>query len=538
MNSSPSASPSASPTPSLPNVSVQPHTEFPPDEPILSVSHPFTSSLTSTRIVQSHSPHWNTLHRYPDNHITNTKYTVWSFLPLSLYNQCRLAMNKYFLLIALLQLWPYITPVNPVTTWVPLAVIFLISTVKEGVDDYRRMRQDRLANERRVTIMTSVGAVECKSEEVQCGDIVKVMEGEEFCADMVLMASSEKSGGCWIETSNVDGETNLKGRVALPETQRLTEADSGEEDGLGRLKCTVECAVPNKNIYGFDSTITLSNSTTLPLSTEQLLLQATTLCNTAFIYGLVVYTGNETKVAQNKNVPRHKQTTLDAQIDTTIVVLFVLQCAFIVVWGITGSVLLYIDEDEPVWYLDLRALAWYDPAVIPLRFLLLASMMIPISLKVSEHTHIQHAHTSTSPHDHMSTPSHQPAATQSVQSPRLRPLPRRTSSSSMSLLKCSSHPSLIAPVLLSEGDARPHQADVLAVDTVGSGHVGRKARSGSGGAQYGAGGGAGLRAVCDDGQDGHVDRECDDDERDGNAHATVQRRRGWRCSSRRCRSRW
>ena len=397
------SSPSPSPIPSLlPDASTQPHRQqqhrhdVTPDEPILSASHPFTSPLATTRIVHSHSPHWNSLHHYPNNHITNTKYTLWSFLPLSLYNQCRLAMNKYFLLIALLQLWPYITPVNPVTTWVPLAVIFLISTTKEGVDDYRRLRQDRLANERRVSIMTSLGLVECKSEEVQCGDIVKVAEGEEFCADMVLLASSERSGGCWIETSNVDGETNLKGRVALPETQRLIEADSGtmgDEEGLGRLKCTVECAVPNKNIYGFDSTITLSNDSTLPLSTEQLLLQATTLCNTAYIYGLVVYTGNETKVGQNKNVPRHKYTTLDTQIDTTIIVLFVVQCLFIVVWGITGSVLLYIDEDKPVWYLDLRggALDWYDPAVIPLRFLLLASMMIPISLKVSEHTHTQHA---------------------------------------------------------------------------------------------------------------------------------------------------
>ena len=297
-------------------------------------------------------------------------------------------MNKYFLLIALLQLWPYITPVNPVTTWVPLAVIFAISTAKEGVEDYRRWRQDRLANERPVRLVTSVGVVECASEDVQCGDVVKVMEGEEFCADMVLLASSERSGGCWIETSNVDGETNLKGRVALPETQRLVDVGSGgggmqEEDGLGRLKCTVECAVPNKNIYGFDSTITLSNDTTLALSTEQLLLQATTLCNTQHIYGLVVYTGNETKVGQNKNTPRHKYTTLDTHIDTTIIVLFVLQCVVIVVWGITGSVLLYVDEDRPVWYLRLSTLAWYDPAVIPLRFLLLASMMIPISLKVT-----------------------------------------------------------------------------------------------------------------------------------------------------------
>ena len=388
-----SASPAASPDPARRSLRRPPHISIPDGDPEPSASHPFTSAVATTRIVQSHAPAWNDLHRFPDNHISNTKYTLWSFLPLSLYNQCRLAMNKYFLIIAALQLWPYITPVNPVTTWVPLAVIFLISTVKEGVDDYRRSTQDRLANERRVTIMTSIGAVECASEQVQCGDVVRVCEGEEFCADMVLLASSERSGACWIETSNVDGETNLKGRMALPDTQQLIDVNRGRpegeeggggEEGLGFLKCTVECALPNKNIYAFDSTITLSNDTTLPLSPEQLLLQATTQCNTAYVFGLVVYTGNETKVGQNKNLPRHKQTTLDAHIDRTIKRLFVLQLSFIFVWGFVGCVLTVLDDRMPAWYLELRGrLGFHDPFVIPLRFLLLASMMIPISLKVT-----------------------------------------------------------------------------------------------------------------------------------------------------------
>jgi phospholipid-translocating ATPase len=82
------------------------------------------------------------------NVISNTKYTWWNFVPKNLWEQFARNTNRYFLLIALLQLNPQITPVNPLTTWAPLAVIFMITAVKEGLDDWGRRAQDKLANAR------------------------------------------------------------------------------------------------------------------------------------------------------------------------------------------------------------------------------------------------------------------------------------------------------------------------------------------------------------------------------------------------------
>lgn len=62
-------------------------------------------------------------------------------------------MNQYFLLIACLQLWPLITPVNPASTWGPLIFIFAVSATKEAWDDYNRYISDKKANEKEVWIV-------------------------------------------------------------------------------------------------------------------------------------------------------------------------------------------------------------------------------------------------------------------------------------------------------------------------------------------------------------------------------------------------
>lgn len=74
-------------------------------------------------------------------------WLIWCFLLFSRF------MNQYFLLIACLQLWPLITPVNPASTWGPLIFIFAVSATKEAWDDYNRYLSDKKANEKRVWIV-------------------------------------------------------------------------------------------------------------------------------------------------------------------------------------------------------------------------------------------------------------------------------------------------------------------------------------------------------------------------------------------------
>ena len=118
-------------------------------------------------------------------------------------------MNRYFLIIAVLQLVKEITPVNPLTTWLPLAVIFGVTAIKELIDDIGRRRGDNAANSRKYWVVRGSIQVELPSKEIRCGDIVFLTADEEVPADMVLLSSSDANGNCFIQTTSFPTLVNL-----------------------------------------------------------------------------------------------------------------------------------------------------------------------------------------------------------------------------------------------------------------------------------------------------------------------------------------
>ncbi|KAK9114005.1 hypothetical protein Syun_020802 [Stephania yunnanensis] len=227
--------------------------------------------------------------RFKGNSVSTTKFNVLTFLPKGLYEQFRRVANLYFLMISILSTTP-ISPVSPITNVVPLSLVLLVSLVKEAFEDWR-LQNDREINGRKADILQDDKWESTPWRKLQVGDIVRVKQDGYFPADLLFIASSNPDGVCYIETANLDGETNLKIRKALEKTwDYLTPNKASEFKGVcetGRV-ATTGCS----------------------------------LRNTEYIVGVVIFTGHETKVMMNTmNVPS-KRSTLERKLDKLILMLF------------------------------------------------------------------------------------------------------------------------------------------------------------------------------------------------------------------------
>ena len=91
--------------------------------------------------------------RFPPNAVSNAKYTAWSFLPRTLYNEFSFFYNLYFLCVALSQIIPFLR-IGYLSTYIdPLAFVLTITLGKEALDDVGRRRRDSEANKEEYTVL-------------------------------------------------------------------------------------------------------------------------------------------------------------------------------------------------------------------------------------------------------------------------------------------------------------------------------------------------------------------------------------------------
>ena len=81
---------------------------------------------------------------------------------------------------------------------------------------------------------------------------MKVRKGEFFPSDLVLLRSSEPKNVCMVETKNLDGETNLKHKIA---PKALFDMFTDHIEMIENLRGMVKCEPPNDKIYSFEGII-------------------------------------------------------------------------------------------------------------------------------------------------------------------------------------------------------------------------------------------------------------------------------------------
>ncbi|XP_038848421.1 phospholipid-transporting ATPase IA [Salvelinus namaycush] len=287
--------------------------------------------------------------KFCSNHVSTAKYNVLTFLPRFLYSQFRRAANSFFLFIALLQQIPDVSPTGRWTTLVPLLFILVVAAVKEFIEDLKRHNADSVVNKKECQVLRN-GAWEIVHwAKVGVGEVVKAANGDHLPADLVILSSSEPQGMCYIETSNLDGETNLKIRQGLQITSEIKDIDS-----LMRLSGRMECESPNRHLYEFVGNIRLDGHSTVPLGPDQILLRGAQLRNTQWVHGVVVYTGHDTKLMQNSTRPPLKLSNVERITNFQILLLFGCLLAISLVCSIGQTIWKY-QYGNAAWYMDLNS---------------------------------------------------------------------------------------------------------------------------------------------------------------------------------------
>ncbi|XP_055538981.1 phospholipid-transporting ATPase ID isoform X5 [Wyeomyia smithii] len=278
------------------------------------------------RRIRANDREYNTQFKYANNYIKTSKYSILTFLPLNLLEQFQRLANFYFLCLLILQLIPAISSLTPVTTAIPLIGVLMLTAIKDAYDDFQRHMSDSQVNNRRSKTLRHGKLVDERWSGVQVGDIIRMDNDQFVAADILLLSSSEPNGLCFIETAELDGETNLKCKQCLMETAVM----GNQEDLLWKFNGEIVCEPPNNLLNKFEGILSWKNQR-YPLDNDKILLRGCIIRNTQWCYGVVIFAGKDTKLMQNSGKTVFKRTTIDRLLNFIIIgiVFFLLSiCGF------------------------------------------------------------------------------------------------------------------------------------------------------------------------------------------------------------------
>jgi len=306
---------------------------------------------------------------FTDNSIRSYKYEWVLFLPINLFEQFQRIANIYFLLIVIICFVPPLSPQTPLTSLMPLVLVLALQAVKDGMEDFDRHMSDQRDNSAPAKVIRNGSEMDIQRQDVRVGDILIIQQPEDsdngayVAADCVLLATmaivdadnesakeANEKGLCYINTKQLDGETNLKLFQAKPETA-VAFKSSADFGGL-EMKLDVEGPGHENsgNLYKFSGKMQWKKLTMM-VNEGQLLLRGHVMEQTHTAWGLVVNTGMQTKIQLNLAGEKPlKRSSMEEMLNKQVMLVFVMLGICVVICGIGLGVWLG-DHGKDSWYI-------------------------------------------------------------------------------------------------------------------------------------------------------------------------------------------
>ncbi|XP_055916558.1 phospholipid-transporting ATPase VB isoform X1 [Eupeodes corollae] len=317
---------------------------------------------------------------YVGNKIRTTKYTFLSFIPKNLLEQFHRVANLYFIFIVLLNWFPSINAFGKEVAMIPVLFVLGVTAIKDLFEDRRRRHSDKRINNTtcRVYDGESERYKKIKWQDVTVGDIVHLSNNETVPADILLLRTSNPHGVCYIDTCDLDGETNLKRREVVRgfTDKQLLFSPS-------KFVSRVEADAPTTKLYRFHGALIHPSGERIPISTENLLLRESRLKNTDYIEGFVVYAGHETKSMLNNSGPRYKRSQVEQQMNIDVIWCVIILLILCVIGAVGCKMWLSCFKKFPVPYLPFEVDPDYEGLLTFWTYIIILQVMIPLSLYVT-----------------------------------------------------------------------------------------------------------------------------------------------------------
>ncbi|KAL9051738.1 MAG: hypothetical protein Q9162_005840 [Coniocarpon cinnabarinum] len=229
-------------------------------------------------------------------------------------------------------------------------------------------------------------------KNIQVGDYIRLFNGDPVPADMVVLSTSDPDGACYIETKELDGETNLKVRQSLRCGRKMKRARDCE-----KAEFTIQSEGPQANLYSYNGVIKWNQTNKRdpdkptkrmaePLSINNLLLRGCSLRNTEWVLGVVIFTGQETKIMLNSGVTPSKRAKISRDLNWNVCYNFIVLFFMCVVAGFVEGFFWDRSDTSSQWF-EYGNYGSGDSAINGLitfwASIILFQNLVPISLYIS-----------------------------------------------------------------------------------------------------------------------------------------------------------
>ncbi|WVF68924.1 hypothetical protein IAT40_003698 [Kwoniella sp. CBS 6097] len=226
-------------------------------------------------------------------------------------------------------------------------------------------------------------------KKLEVGDLVLLRDNEQVPADIIVLSTSNADNLCFVETKNLDGETNLKIRRGL----KATASINSEED-LEHAKFVIDSEPPHANLYTYNGVLRYTPADAYDKGEEkaegitinELLLRGCSLRNTKWVIGMVVFTGGDTKIMLNGGDTPSKRSKIEKETNFNVIMNFVVLLVLCLITAILHGWYRSLSGTSREYYEPNSNAAeniYLDSVIIFFSCLIVFQNIVPISLYIT-----------------------------------------------------------------------------------------------------------------------------------------------------------